>query len=109
MEAGRLQAKQEEFIAETGLNFRFLFALYAGSSGDTATANDCASYANTIGAEDFPVFADDARRIAQNTPMDQKSHPQICAISDEMVILECFSGHNTYEATLDKIREHAGL
>jgi len=109
VEAGRLQDAQEDFIAETGLNFRFLFALYEGASGNSATANDCASYANTIGAEDFPVFADGTKQIAGVTPMTQQVHPSMCALTPEFKILNCFSGHGSYEDALDEVKTDAGL
>jgi hypothetical protein len=109
VEAGRLQAKQEEFIAETGLDFRFLFALYEGASGNPANANDCDSYAETIGALDFPVFADNSKQISSTTPITQKTHPQMCGMTPEMVILDCYGGHNAYENALNDIKAHAGL
>ena len=58
MEAGRLQDVQDNFMAETGLEFSFIFALYEGASGYPATEDDCDSYADTIGNPDFPVMAD---------------------------------------------------
>ena len=109
MEAGRLQGEQEDFIAETGLNFRFLFTLYEGASGNAATENDCASYAETIGALDFPVFADSKRKVATSTPMTQQSHPQMCALSPEFEILSCYTGHGKFTQALDAIKAHAGL
>lgn len=109
MEAGRLQDEQEDFIAETGLNFRFLFSIYEGASGNSATANDCESYANTIGAVDFPVFADGNKQITSVTPITQQSHPQMCALSPEFEILKCFTGHGGYQDALNEIKTHAGL
>jgi hypothetical protein len=109
VEAVRLQDEQEDFIAETGLDFRFLFSIYEGASGNSATANDCASYANTIGAEDFPVFADSTKEITGVTPITQQSHPQMCALSPEFKILKCFTGHGGYLDALDEIRTDAGI
>jgi hypothetical protein len=109
VEAGRLQGVQEDFIAETGLDFRFMFAIYEGSSGNPATENDCESYAKTIGAEDFPVFADGNKALVGVTPMTQQAHPQMCALAPDLEILKCFTGHGGYEDALDEIRTHAGL
>ena len=75
MEAGRLQDAQDDFIAETGLEFSFLFALYEGASGYPATEDDCDSYAGLIGNPNFPVMADGDKLIADHTPMTQERHP----------------------------------
>ena len=109
MEAGRLQDAQDDFTEETGLDFSFLFALYAGASGSPATANDCESYAETIGSPSFPVFADGDYVIADATPMTQEVHPEMCAIAPDMTIISCYSGHGGYEDALNDIKSHAGL
>lgn len=109
MEAGGLQNIQDDFVAETGLDFSFLFALYAGGSGNPATARDCEAYAETIGSPDFPVFADGERIIAGATPMTQKVHPELCAFAPDMTIIKCYSGHGSYERALNQIMDHAGL
>ena len=59
MEAGGLQEVQDQFIADTGLNFRFLFVLYEGASGRPATVDDIIAYHERIGFPEFPIFADD--------------------------------------------------
>ena len=100
---------QDEFIAETGLNFSFLFSIYEGGSGNPATANDCAAYAQTIGNPSFPVFADGTGVLAGATPMTQKTHPELCALSPELEILSCYSGHMAYLSALDDIKAHAGF
>jgi len=86
-----------------------MFALYEGGSGNPATANDCAGYADTIGNPSFPVFADGSFQIVGTTPMTQLSHPELCALSPEMEILSCHVGHNSYMDALDTIRSDAGL
>ena len=96
-------------MAETGLDFRFLFALYEGGSGAPATADDCEAYAEVIGDPDFPVFADDGGLIPATTPMQLNTHPQMCAISPEFEIIGCEMGHGKYDDSLDAIRAHAGL
>ncbi len=109
MEAGGLQDIQDDFIAETGLDFSFLFALYAGGSGSPATAADCEAYAETIGTPSFPVFADGKFTIVNATPMTQAVHPEICAFAPDMTIINCYTVHGNYADALDAIREHAGL
>ena len=96
-------------MAETGLEFRFLFAIYEGGSGGPATKEDAEGYAIEIGAETFPVFADNTNQYANVTPMTQKTHPELCAVTPAFEILSCYSGHNSYLTALDDIRAHAGL
>jgi hypothetical protein len=91
------------------LEFSFIFALYEGGSGQPAKAADSEAYAETVGAKKFPVFADGKEKFADATPIDFTTHPYLCAISPEMVILECFSGHGTTDAALDAVRADAGI
>jgi hypothetical protein len=91
------------------LNFSFLFALYEGGSGNPATSNDCEAYAKGIGSPSFPVFADGNSTIAGATPMSQKTHPEMCALTPELKILNCYSGHKAYLTALNDIKSHAGL
>lgn len=109
MEAGGLQDIQDSFIADTGLGFSFLYAIYAGGSGSPATARDCEAYAETIGSPSFPVFADGESLIAGATPMTQEVNPEICAIAPDMTIIKCFTGHGSHEQALIQIMDHAGL
>lgn len=109
MEAGRLQEIQESFMAETGLEFSFIFALYEGGSGNPATAEDCAAYAEYIGSPSFPVMSDGLERVADVTPMTLTWHPEMCAIAPDMTILGCHEGHGTYEDAFNDIRAHAGI
>ena len=109
MEAGRLQETQENFVAETGLDFSFIFALYEGASGYPATADDCDSYADTIGNPSFPVMADGDALISDHTPMTQTRHPEMCGLAPDMTIISCTYGHGGYDQVLDDIKAHAGL
>lgn len=90
-------------------DFSFLFAIYEGGSGNPATPNDCALYAQAIGAQSFPVFADGSRTIANNTPMTQNTHPEMCALAPDMTIISCYSGHGAHNQAFAAIRTHAGL
>jgi len=109
VEAGSLQQVQDDFKAETGLDFSFLFALYEGASGYPATENDCDSYADTIGNPDFPVMADGTEQIKSNTPMTQERHPEMCALAPDMTLISCYSGHGGYDKALADIKLDAGL
>ena len=86
-----------------------MFALYAGFTGYPATAEDCSDYADYIGDPAFPVFADADKLLQDVTPMDGRSHPELCAIGPDMTILGCWSGHGSIETALDEVRATAGL
>ena len=108
MEAGGLQEKQEQFTAETGLDFSFIFVLSEGASGDPAVAEDGIAYAERIGHPNFPVLAGGDGVIVEATPMTQEVHPELCALTPELEIIECFTGHSGSDAALDAIK-HAGI
>ena len=72
-EAVGFQYHQEDFIAETGLDFSFMFVLFAGVLGYEATEQDSAEYAEHIGDPDFPVFADGDKLLYDVTPMNGES------------------------------------
>ena len=109
MEAGGLQEKQEAFVAETGLPFSFIFVLSEGASGNPAMAQDVIAYAERIGSPDFPVLAGGDGAIVDATPMTQDAHPEICAMTPELEILDCFVGHGGYDDAFDVIKNHAGI
>lgn len=110
MEAGGLQAIQDDFIAETGLEgFQFMVAIFEGATGDEADEDDCASYAEVLGDPQHPVFADGETLIAASTPMTGLTIPEFCAFAPDMTIIGCGQGHGLVEDILDEIRSHAGL
>jgi hypothetical protein len=96
-------------MAETGLEFSFIFALYEGASGNAANADDCSAYAEHIGSPSFPVMSDGLERATDVTPMTLDGHPEMCALAPDMTILGCHMGHGAYEYAWDDIRAHAGL
>ncbi len=109
MEAGGLQERQEEFIAETGLDFSFIFVLSEGASGNPAMVEDVVAYAERIGSPDFPILAGGDGTVADATPMSQIAHPEICVLTPEFEIVECFEGHGGTDEAFDVIRSHAGI
>ena len=78
-------------------------------NGAPATGDDCESYAEEIGSPSFPVFADGTRQIANATPLTQNTHPEVCALTPDLEIISCYSGHNKYQVALNDIKVHAGL
>ncbi len=108
-EAVSLQGYQDAFKAETGIEFSFIFAMYSSASGEDATAEDCEAFADHIGAE-FPVFADPGGvTISAATPMTTSTHPELCVITPDMELLQCFNGHRNIEPSLAQVRAHAGI
>ena len=96
-------------MAESGLDFNFIFALYEGGDEGPATAEDCAAYAEYIGNPTFPVMSDGLKRTVDVTPMTLDNHPEMCALAPDMTILGCHTGHGSYEGAMDDIRAHAGI
>lgn len=109
MEAGGLQDASDAFIAETNLPFSFIFTLYEGTSGGPANYNDIVTYHEVIGAPDFPILADGEDLLPDRTPMNGRTHPEMCALAPDMTIISCYSGHGGYESAMDDIKAHAGL
>ena len=91
------------------MGFQFLFALYENVQRQPTTAEDVASYASYIGDPDFPIVADSNGVLKEATPMTQETHPEVCALSDELEILDCTTGHGGFEDMMDVIRRDAGL
>ena len=108
-EAVSFPGAQDDFEEETGLDFSFIYALYEGGSGMPATVNDCASWADAIGDPNFPILADNTEKIAGATPLTQMTHPEMCALSPELEIISCYSGHGSHQNCFNDIRAHAGL
>ena len=106
--AGGLQELQNEFIAETGLDFSFLFVLSQDSNGNTADVEDVVSYHTMMNEPSFPVLADGARQLAVITPMGE-GQPEMCALSPQMEIIRCYFESGGHEQALLDIRAHAGI
>ena len=109
MEAGGLQEKQEAFVEETGLDFSFIFVLSEGASGNPAMAEDAIAYAERIGSPNFPVLAGGDGAIVDATPLTQNAHPEVCALTPELEVIDCFVGHGGSDDALDVIRSHADI
>ena len=108
MEAGGLQELQDDFVAETGLAFSFIFALSQGASGQPAGIEDVQAYVPRINDPLFPVLADGESQLPAISPMNE-GHPEVCALSPEFEIISCYVGHGGHEQALADIRAHADL
>ncbi|MAA80645.1 MAG: hypothetical protein CL916_15420, partial [Deltaproteobacteria bacterium] len=107
--AGDLQTIQDEFIAETGLDFQFLLVLYENASGYPATPEDGLAYAQSIANPDFPVFVDGEDMVVGATPLTNNSRPEMCVLSPDLEIVGCYTGYDGHENALNEIKTHAGL
>ena len=103
-----LQAIQEEFITETGLDFQFSLVLYENASGYPASPEDGVAYAEAINSPTFPVFADGNDLVVNATPLTNNARPEMCALSPELEIIGCFTGYDGHENALNAIKTHAG-
>ena len=108
-EAANLQSVQEDFAAETGLDFQFLLVLYENDSGYPAAPEDSISYAESIGNPIFPVFADGNDTVVDATPLTNNARPEMCALSPDLEIIKCYTGYDGYANALADIKIHAGL
>ena len=86
-----------------------MFALYENANHEPASPSDVADYASYIGSPDFPIFADGEGILRDATPMTQETHPEMCALTEDLTIIECSFGHGGQHKMLDAIRVHAGL
>jgi hypothetical protein len=68
--------------------------------------NEVKRYAKRAGITDFPVFIDGIGAYKSVTPMTQRTHLELCAIGPDMRILNCASGHKSYERLMGDIRTH---
>jgi hypothetical protein len=91
------------------LEFSFILALNESSSGGPASVNDASAYATTIDAQESPVFADGGGALIGATPFTGNTRPELCALTPDMEILACTTGHGAYQGLLNQIKTHAGL
>ena len=112
-EVGRLPSIKDEFNQDSGMDTGIIFSLYEATSGAPPTAVDSAAYANQLLAHgwvetnDLPVLADGTYTLATLTPMTQNAHPELCAVTPELMIISCYTGHGTIHTALEDIRAHA--
>ena len=110
---GRLPGIRDEFNEANDMDMDIIFALYEGTSGAAAQAVDSAAYANQLlsrGWEtltDLPVLADGTYTLATITPMTQNTHPELCSLTPELAIINCYFGHGSIDDALEDIRTHA--
>jgi hypothetical protein len=101
-EAGRLQIESEAFAAAHGVSAPGMVILFESSSGGLPTADTAARYAETIGADGFPVLADLTQEILTATPWEYRMLPGVCLLDPDLRIVACESGDGHASALLDQ-------
>lgn len=110
---GRLPGIRDEFNEANSIDSGVIFALYEGTSGAPAQQIDTLPYANQllsrgwVTTTDLPVLADGTRTLASITPMTQSTHPELCSLTPELVIINCYYGHGSIHDAHEDILLHA--
>ena len=82
--------------------------IWQNNDGTAPSAENAADYADSLGNPDHPVLSDPSEQVFEATEYDGSVLPGKCALSPQMEMLSCTSGHGN-EGLFDAIREHAGL
>ncbi|MBW2454151.1 MAG: hypothetical protein JRI68_06560 [Deltaproteobacteria bacterium] len=105
-EAVGLATDAEEFATESGLDFSYLLVIFQDTLGFTPEADLAAIYHEGIGSPSYPVMADVSGTSVAASPYDATGVPGKCALTPDMVILGCTTGHGA-AALYQLIEEHA--
>ncbi|HJN73463.1 MAG TPA: hypothetical protein QGF58_05970 [Myxococcota bacterium] len=106
-EAVSLYEDSVDFTDETGIEMGYIVGLFEGMDPGPPPPEMAAEYHERLGSPDLPVLADTEGLLLDVTPYDGRSLPGKCALSPEMEMLECTTGHGLEELR-DVIAEHAG-
>ena len=82
--------------------------LHEDSSGNPPNGTDAAVYDNGVGPLGIPVTADGSNQVLDATPWSGNARPGKCAMSPDMVMLECYTSEDD-TAAFDAIKAHAGV
>jgi hypothetical protein len=105
-EAVGLATEEEEFVTESGLDFGYLLVIFQDTLGFTPEAELAADYHAGIGSPSYPVLADVSDTAVAASPYDAGGVPGKCALTPDMVILGCTTGHGAAEL-YQLIQDHA--
>ena len=109
-EAAELRQRTIDFEAETGLGFSYVITLFQDSMGEAPDADVAVDYAQVVDAKQrIPVLSDMKQGLLDHTPYDGAELPGKCVLSDEMELLDCFTGHGDDADAFQLIRDHAGI
>ncbi len=79
--------------------------LFEDSLGYAPDGEDASVYATAIDSPDFPVVADPEKAILSATTWEGTYLPGKCALTPQMEIIKCYTGHGNDEG-LEAIVEH---
>jgi len=79
--------------------------LFENSAGLPASADTAIDYWTDMGEPPFPVVADGSHQVINDTPWEAEYLPGKCALTPDMEILGCYTGHGNGEP-LAAIVEH---
>ena len=88
------------------MDFSFIAVLFQSVDSGFPDGNDAVIYADALGNPSYPVVADETQQVFEATTYDGSSLPGKCALSPEMEILTCTTGHGN-EDLFDAISTHA--
>ena len=84
-------------MAETGIPFSYMVVLFeADTGGSWIEPEYLTEYRKENGAEGFPLLADLEKAIPHTVPFTG-TLPVFCALSDEMVMMACYTGETGHE------------
>ena len=106
-EARRFDAEQAAFVADTGVPLSFLTVLFQDSTGGLPGPDEGARYADRAAIEHQPVLADPIAAILGATPYDGSVLPGVCALSPEMVLVDCAEGAGAVSSMLAVVEASA--
>lgn len=102
-EARHFDALQAAVVTRTGQDFSFVTVVFQDSAGTLPAADEGARYADTAQIHDQPVFADPIAAVLEATPYDGSLLPGVCALSPEMVLVDCRAGEGAVDGLLEVV------
>jgi len=67
--------------------------VFENNAGFPASGDTAVSYWEDMGEPEMAVLADGNRQVIEDTPWEAVSLPGKCALTPDMEILGCFTGH----------------
>jgi hypothetical protein len=105
-EAVGLADETEEFVSASGLDFSYILVVFEDAFGLTPEADLASAYHEGIGSPTYPVLSDVSNTTLPAVPYDAQEVPGKCALTPDMVILGCMTGHGA-EPLYQLIEDHA--
>lgn len=108
-EAAELRERTTAYSQDLDVEFSYFVILFQDVMGEAPNDESAADYAEIIDAgKRIPVLSDKRQAILEATPYDGTNLPGKCVLSDEMQLLDCYTGHGEDLDAIELIRNHAG-